>query len=579
MPRILCVEDEAAIRAEVVEELQDAGYETLEACNGQEGLEAIQKHKPDLVISDITMPIMDGHELVKALREKHPEMAELPFIFLSALADRDHILDGKKLGADDYLTKPIDFEMLLATVESRMRQVTRMVARKDEQLIKLYKSVAPDSSASATDNAAPCAKVPAQAPPVEAPNAGSRVESNAVSSEGAAEDFGDKLTGVVAANEGVVVSGLLQLVGLKEVREQLGDRWDKYSQQVYNTAESVIRMRLSPEDVFRRNENDDFVICFASLNEQAGAFKAQSIGREIREKLIGGFGEQNPLSGGTAGKSDGGHDFFAVVTETHSLAIEPTEADESDDLLSLVTARLSQASERIKASAKVTMTEIFRSCQLDNRQVQTRTGSIAPLAIGRFDKQTQARVDKLLLIGGDQTNIACQIDLLALSQVAEHICEGLLHNKSSMIVADVDFSTLDSKRHLDRYISLCHKLLDKARETLILRVKGIRAEVFPGRVTEVINRVRPFCRLLMVQIDKPQLENIDLGRSQIALVAIDHSGLAQALKNEGKQVQKLVQQLHSSKARLLVDNVPGKNAQRQLAELGVDFMSFQDEAL
>ncbi|MFQ5617791.1 MAG: response regulator [Rhodospirillales bacterium] len=136
---ILCVEDEADIRGDITEELRDTGYETVEAANGREGLQAIAEHKPDLVLCDITMPEMNGYELLTALREKHPEFEDLPFVFLSALADRKDIIAGRQLGADDYVTKPVDFEMLLATVESRLRQVARMQARKQRHLIKLYR--------------------------------------------------------------------------------------------------------------------------------------------------------------------------------------------------------------------------------------------------------------------------------------------------------------------------------------------------------------------------------------------------------------------------------------------------------
>jgi len=139
--KILCVEDELELRADLVEELQDAGYETIEASNGVEGLDSILEHHPDLVLCDITMPGMNGHELLAQLRAEHPQFNCLPFLFLSALADREDIVAGKELGADDYLTKPVDFDILLATVRSRLGQVTRMDAQKQEELNSLRASV------------------------------------------------------------------------------------------------------------------------------------------------------------------------------------------------------------------------------------------------------------------------------------------------------------------------------------------------------------------------------------------------------------------------------------------------------
>ena len=129
MAWILCIEDEVAIREDVVEALQDAGHQTLEAEDGREGLEVLLTSRPDLVLCDITMPEMNGYDLITEIHEKHPDLADVPFIFLSALADRRDVIVGKQLGADDYITKPIDYELLLVTVESRLKHIERM-ARK-----------------------------------------------------------------------------------------------------------------------------------------------------------------------------------------------------------------------------------------------------------------------------------------------------------------------------------------------------------------------------------------------------------------------------------------------------------------
>ncbi len=141
MNTILCVEDEPALRADIVEELEDAGYKTLQACDGRQGLEMILAHKPDMVVSDITMPNMNGDELLQRLREDYPKFSEMPFIFLSALSDRVDVLSGVQLGADDYLTKPIDYEMLHAKVAASLRQCSRMLKQKEADQIKLFNAM------------------------------------------------------------------------------------------------------------------------------------------------------------------------------------------------------------------------------------------------------------------------------------------------------------------------------------------------------------------------------------------------------------------------------------------------------
>lgn len=140
MANLLCIEDDAELLEIITEELSDAGHTVLQAADGCAGLEMILKHDPDLVISDISMPGMNGYVLLKTLRNKHPDFAEMPFIFLSALADRDHVIDGLDLGADDYLTKPIDYEMLAVRVDSRLRQSERMRKKKESDISKLVQS-------------------------------------------------------------------------------------------------------------------------------------------------------------------------------------------------------------------------------------------------------------------------------------------------------------------------------------------------------------------------------------------------------------------------------------------------------
>lgn len=125
-PTVLCVEDEADLRSDIVEELVSAGYRVVEAGNGREALLELEATRPDLILCDVTMPELGGYELMAKLRADRPDLSEVPFVFLTALADRAEVLNGKNAGADDYLVKPVDFDDLLATIKSRLRLVDRV---------------------------------------------------------------------------------------------------------------------------------------------------------------------------------------------------------------------------------------------------------------------------------------------------------------------------------------------------------------------------------------------------------------------------------------------------------------------
>lgn len=122
MPKkILIIEDELEIRRDLIKTLCLCNYETISASDGIDGLKLAFKHKPDLIISDIMMPKLDGFSLLKEL-QKNPETASIPFLFLSAKSDRNDIRDGMKLGADDFITKPYDIDDLLQAIQVRLKK-------------------------------------------------------------------------------------------------------------------------------------------------------------------------------------------------------------------------------------------------------------------------------------------------------------------------------------------------------------------------------------------------------------------------------------------------------------------------
>lgn len=123
---ILCVEDEEDLRRDIADELAEAGYAVIEARNGEEALDLLRTIRPDLILCDISMPGLNGYDMLNAVQAKGSAHASIPFVFLSALGDPREIVEGKRLGADDYLVKPIDYDLLLATVHARLRQIDRL---------------------------------------------------------------------------------------------------------------------------------------------------------------------------------------------------------------------------------------------------------------------------------------------------------------------------------------------------------------------------------------------------------------------------------------------------------------------
>jgi len=131
MSKILIVEDEKDVRTTIIDLLESAGYTIISAQDGKQALKILDYEMPDLVISDIMMPDVDGYQLLDYFH-KLPGASTVPFIFLSAKADITDLRKGMTLGADDYLMKPFRVKELLQSVETQLKKKERLDKKFDD---------------------------------------------------------------------------------------------------------------------------------------------------------------------------------------------------------------------------------------------------------------------------------------------------------------------------------------------------------------------------------------------------------------------------------------------------------------
>jgi CRP-like cAMP-binding protein/AmiR/NasT family two-component response regulator len=121
MKKVLFIEDNTEIRENMAEILELSGYQAITAPDGRKGVTMALETKPDIIVCDIMMPELDGYGVIHML-QKNPSTQNIPFIFLTAKAERAEIRKGMELGADDYLTKPFNGTELLNAIESRLKK-------------------------------------------------------------------------------------------------------------------------------------------------------------------------------------------------------------------------------------------------------------------------------------------------------------------------------------------------------------------------------------------------------------------------------------------------------------------------
>ena len=139
-PIILLVEDHEPLRTAIRQVLETANYTVLTATDGAEALEMMKKTRPDLIVADIMMPRMDGYAFYDAVRARQ-EWVPIPFIFLTAKAEKGDVLKGKRLGAEDYITKPFDPQELMVTIEARLGRAKAIQEATTEEFDQLKRQI------------------------------------------------------------------------------------------------------------------------------------------------------------------------------------------------------------------------------------------------------------------------------------------------------------------------------------------------------------------------------------------------------------------------------------------------------
>ena len=138
--RILAVEDHEPLLTAIRGILEREDYTVFTATDGVQALQMMEEVHPDLIVADIMMPRMDGYALYEAIRAQ-PEWVPIPFIFLTAKAEKEDVLKGKDLGAEDYLTKPFDPKELVVAVRSRMKRARAIWDATEAKLDQLKRQI------------------------------------------------------------------------------------------------------------------------------------------------------------------------------------------------------------------------------------------------------------------------------------------------------------------------------------------------------------------------------------------------------------------------------------------------------
>jgi len=389
-----------------------------------------------------------------------------------------------------------------------------------------------------------------------------------------------RLQALVTATPTKLVAGRVQLLGLAEIKAALGARWDRHGEIIFDLIERSIQKRLAPTDVYQRDLDGNFTICFAELSESEAAFKARAIADEIRAKILGRDWHSGtvPLTTEVTAFLDevaggaGQQQSLVVHGDAHEIELGVEEVAQSDDLLGLLTSRLEAAADRSRQAEQGTVMEIANHSGLELHPVETYRGEIAPFRFATFDKATREKVAALRSRRPSSEVLVRDLDVLLLSKVAEEIL-AQPPGKSTVLIVNIHFSTIDGKRRLEHFRKLCCTLTDTARAALVFNIVEVPAGLLPAKVAEQFHQIRHFCRAMMVECAALTLGNIDPQMLRTPVLTFKAEKIAMEIARDASAASMFLKELRLKRLRVLVYGPATARQRGQLKALGVEFLA------
>jgi len=504
MAKILIVEDEPDLRETIVEELKDEGHLTIEAGNGLEGLERLVDETPDMIISDITMPKMNGYQFFRSVKEKYPNHEFTPFIFLSALSDRESQLKGLRLGVDDYLTKPVDFDLLLMKVDLNLR---RQLAHSKRLVATDAASVAPSPPSSEDDD-------------VEPPSTTS-------------------FDAIFNRQDGKLLTTKFETISDAKLEAAFGDHAATLSDQIRQHAEAAIRDHLDPDDALHLTSSNDFLVVFAKLPTEDVETKASLIRDAIWEVLF---------------KHSNDEKLASTHARSCALMAGGLSDIEDDAVLPAIDQLFEEARETARDAEAKMLVQSYHHDSLYAQKMLTPTNAASKVKLLTFEKETLKRNRKLLNEGRYHDDFLIELHRGLFQRLRERRAFHEAFAKSVMLLP-IRFQMLVNESSRERLVKLCAALEDDFEATIIVELIET-----PDRFHSSLAQFKPLPigrQLQFVELRRlEQLGSLELGQLGDLGVAFFSMRFEHVQRQDKDVLRHLIQTFEANGIKFCIKEVP-----------------------
>ncbi len=494
MAKILVVEDEPDLRQAVVEELNDEGHITIEAGNGQEGLDRLTTETPDLVLSDITMPKMNGYQFYRSVKENHPEHILTPFIFLSALSDRDNELKGLRLGVDDYLTKPVDFDLMIARIDLALRR---------RQAI---------------------ASIPAQ-------NSPAATQTQQEGDQGEAASAGER--------DGFVPTGKFKTASPDVLRATIGDRWSELSDLILKCAEATIRTFLGPKDVLHATPSRDFLTCFSDLTDDQVHAKVGTIRDAVWEALF---------------KQTNDEALSYVDAQVLELPLDLQGGGDEEAMFSEVDDLIDQHEAAARAGSQERLQQLHQQEEFHALSLLSPKGTPSKIKMLAFEAQSNELANRLL--GGSSCEGPFLLELLKtlFDRLKEKQSLKDAFHQMGMVLP-IRFQVISDPEARDGVVQLCKDLEQTIEAMPIVEVTGTPDRIQFGM--DALKPLPVGRQLQFLELRrKEQMDDLSLSELSDQGIAFVSMSFDHVVQHEEQSLRQFIKALEINGVKFLIKDIP-----------------------
>jgi DNA-binding response OmpR family regulator len=480
MAKILVLDDEDDLREVITEELNDVGHTPVDFAGGQAALDYLANEPIDLILSDITMPKMTGYQFFRAVKEQFPQHADTPFIFMTALSDRSNELKGLRLGADDYITKPIDFDLMLLRVEGHLRRRQPAAAPAPVQ------AAAPAASGQAMPSSQD-----AEAPANESPTAAA-------------------LRAILKARGGQVIACQFSMISADDLQARLGDAATALGERIRQETEAAIHAHLGPNDGLLMTPDHGFLAFFAEIDDDEVKAKSGQIRDDIWERLFA-----------LSGDPDIALAIANVDVQAHELSLD-AQID-GGELLQSAFRTIQQAVQDDIDSKKKQLEQIFSFERFLANPLLVPTGSPSKIKALSFSKKNADRVEVLSALGPSDGPFLLDLMAKMFERLKEMPNSSKAFAKSAMLLP-IPFSLLRDTATREGLIALLKDLEDSMGLILVIEITGTPDRLKPYQ--DILKPLPVGRKLQFVEIRRPrQADGLALGDLGVAYVSMNYGDI------------------------------------------------------